>query len=373
MNLRLILYCLALLIFQSCENKLDSSSADLKLIWYPTTDTEKIEEGIIGLQWTYSYLGASLPINQEGIKTEGNILLVDLDQLGFSNEAISILTKLHQKIKISEEYQKTGKIDLARYVSLLIGSSSHYYAIVGQEKHLKELLKKYKLEDEKMLITHSGVSKVYREILFSANENGKSQLFLAKEIDPKTADIEEFETIELMSNGQLKFGIFDADSTLMDGAKKHITNAGKPAKCMWCHESTIQSIFKKQLTKLGFMIPTDVKKYLDNFKTKHCSLQEKLASKSHLKFQNRLDHTKAELLYISFMEPSAKRLSAEWGITEQKVRKMLQKEKTHFHFEFHFLGELYDRSAVEKFAPFKSISVSPSIREFTKEDVNYLK
>ena len=79
-----------------------------------------------------------------------------------------------------------------------------------------------------------------------------------------------------------------------------------------------------------------------------------------------------ELEYISFMEPSALRLSNEWNMPEKKVKKMLEQLSIHQHNEFTFLGNLYHRKDVISFAPYKSIAVSDSVRETSSTEVNYI-
>ena len=79
-----------------------------------------------------------------------------------------------------------------------------------------------------------------------------------------------------------------------------------------------------------------------------------------------------ELLYISYMEPSARRLALEWNMTESEVLNLLAGLPMHEHEEFTFLGMLYDREDVESYAPYTALPVSSSVREVVGIEVNHL-
>ena len=89
-------------------------------------------------------------------------------------------------------------------------------------------------------------------------------------------------------------------------------------------------------------------------------------------YEQDTEHTQMELLYISFMEPSAERLSYEWNISIIKVEEILEGMPTHEHEEFAFLGTLYDRNMIDDLAPYKSLQVSGSVREESTIEVNHL-
>jgi hypothetical protein len=72
------------------------------------------------------------------------------------------------------------------------------------------------------------------------------------------------------------------------------------------------------------------------------------------------------------MEPSAKRLSIEWGMSVAEVESLLSEIPTHTHEEFVYLGELYHRSAIESYAPFSGLQVSSHVREKSEIEVNYI-
>ena len=58
-----------------------------------------------------------------------------------------------------------------------------------------------------------------------------------------------------MPNGQLRIALYDKNGNLKEAADSNITHAGKPAKCLWCHESGIQPLFREQIHVKGYMNP----------------------------------------------------------------------------------------------------------------------
>jgi hypothetical protein len=368
-----ILYIILLSFFISCTSNSYSdlviTESTINLEWNKAYNDDTIGKSLIGLKWAFSYIGASLPNSDEGFIVSNETIVIDLKKLGFSGNAQNKLSILHSKIIDSDEYQQTNAIDLGRYISLLIGSSEFYYETIGVPKTLSQILNKYTLLPQKGYVNNSGVSLEHRIIQFS-EQDGLNQLFFCKEIDPITQEIYEYETIELLSNGQLRYGIFDANGNRKPNADSAHSNAGKPAKCAWCHESNIQQMFSIQNNFTGYLTYTDFQNTLINYRESNRTL--KLALVDGVDFSQTQQHTLTELLYISFMEPSAERLSIEWNMTVSEVQNLLTSYQTHIYPEFPFLGNLYDRNQIENVAPFKGLQVSTSIREESLIEVNHL-
>jgi hypothetical protein len=363
-------------IFLSCENNstsdlidIPATTATLNLKWNKAYPDDNIDKSLIGLKWALSYVGAKLPRALNGISTSETSITIFIDRLGFSPTAAEQLSKLHSKIKASEEYRINNNIDLGRYVSLLIGASEHYYEITGTPKRLENILNNYTLKPEKGYVNNSNVSFEHRIIQFS-DQNGFNQVFLSEEIDPITKEIFEYETIELLPNGQLRFGIFDKNGDRISSAEPSHSAAGKPAKCMWCHESTINQMFTPQLDFTGYLTATNFQNILIGFRESNRA--QKLALTDGVDFSQTQQHTLTELLYISFMEPSPERLSIEWNLPLAEVQTKLSGFSTHIYKEFPFLGELYYRTDIENLSPFAGLSVSTSVRESSLVEVNHL-
>ncbi|AWI25363.1 hypothetical protein [Flavobacterium pallidum] len=339
----------------------------VKLEWHKSYADDTMDKAVVGLRWALSYVGAK-SLGPSEITVSGNTASINAYKLGLNENAVNALKILHQAIRESGEYKRNKSIDMGRYVSLILGSPQHYYALTGVPEKLDDLLAGYTLLEDKGYVNHSAVSLKHRIIRFSGQDKMR-QVFLSAETDPATGRIEEYETLEIMDNAQLRFGIFDADGNRMDHADPSVTNAGKPAKCMWCHESTISPMFKPQDEVHSYLSYNALQ---DKLKAYNQSLTEQKAllkeGVDYLKLQ---DHTFTELLYITFMEPSAERLSAEWGMPLAEVQQRLSGLSTHVCEEFPYLGPLYQRKEVEKLAPYQGLEVSGSVREMSSE-VNYI-
>jgi len=370
------LHLLGLLILFSLGNnntivyEMRPAAPLLQLKWNKAYTDDSIDKSVIGLKWALSYIGAELPTNQICISYENNIISIDIDKLGLNPNTKEKLLLLHTKIQASNEYQLNHNVDLGRYIALLIGASEHYYEFIETPKTLSELLSNYKLLPQKGYVQSSTVSLQHRIIEFS-EQNGFHQVFVSKEIDPITGEINEYETIELLANGQLRFGIYDTNGNRKNFAGSSHTNAGKPAKCMWCHESVINQMFLPQKDNPGYLPYADFQNTLINYRETNKKM--KLGLTNGVDFSQTQQHTLTELAYISFMEPSAERLSLEWNLPLEKVQKILSEIPTHVYDEFPFLGNLYHREQIEMLAPFHGLPVSSSVREESKIEVNHLK
>mgnify|MGYP001024997073 FL=1 len=362
-----------LILLTSCTNSTYNDIVEqdfsLTLKWNKSYEEDTISNAIIGLQWCLSYLGASLPITENGIKNQNPFIILKINKLGFNVDALEKLKRLNTVIKATEEYQITSAIDLGRYVSLLIGSSEHYYEITGVPFLLSDLSTSYELKNLGGYVNNSSVSYENRIIRFS-EQDGFNQLFLCSEISPESEEILEYETLDLMQNGQVRFGIYNKDGFRISNSDPQHSNAGKPAKCIWCHESEIQPLFNIQDNYDGFIPYLDFKDLLIDFKVTHRNLQNSLVD--GVDFQESLQHIQTELLYISFMEPSAMRLSIEWNININEIENLLDGIPTHNYDEFPFLGDLYFREEIDQYAPFSGLPVSSSVREKSNREVNYL-
>ena len=339
----------------------------ITLQWYSGFADETMEDALLGLKWALASIGCST-LNSSSISVHsGQIIEIQTDKLGLNLKAEKNLLFLHAQLKNSEEYLLKSSIDIGRYITLLIGASEHYYRLVGMPDHLNELKAVYELGEAQGYVNASGVSSKDRIISFS-DQTGFKQLFIAEEVHPETGEVLEFETLDLMPNGQVRFGIFDSGGNRINAADPVTSSAGKPGKCMWCHESKIQPLFEYQLDYEGYLTGLQLADTLSYFRSYHTTNQ--LALMNGIDYGDSQAHQLTELLYISFMEPSAARLANEWGMTELQVNERLSTLTTHLHEEFPFLGDLYDRNEVELYAPYSSVAVSTHVREKSEQEVN---
>jgi hypothetical protein len=342
----------------------------LTVKWNQSYPTETKENVLLGLNWALANLGAKNVIESaNGFSERTHKLVLEINLLGFNETAVNELQKLHSAIKSSEEYQHNQVIDVGRYVTLLIGASAHYNRITQVPIHLRDIISNYNLHQEAGFIDNSGISSNHRTLQFSKQKE-LNQVFVSTEIDANSGQILEFETIEIMGNGHLRFGIFDQDSNRIDASNSSFSTAGKPAKCMWCHESKILPIFNTQNNHSGYLSYLQLKDSLLNFQNNLEFWQFNLPN--GIDFSQKQDHAQMELLYISFMLPSAQNLSTEWGISETEVIDLLKSLPQFVTPEFLFLGKRYAREDVQNYAPFESLKVSSSVREKSDLEVNYI-
>ncbi len=365
---------LVFLFFNSCKNKDSNVAKDninneqytLVLRWnkaYPDDTKLKAE---IGLNWLLIFLGAEMPKGsfKEAIVWNNNLLKVNFQKLGFHQQGLLALSKLIYQFKQSEEYKLKGAIDLGRFVTLCLNSSNHYYAITGIASSINEFKQNKVFDPKQFAATKSTVSAHDRIIDLPDSNilNYKNWSYVSNECEGKISEgksrTTSFEVMELMANGQFRFAIYDTIGRLLTAAKGA---AGKPAKCLWCHETTIQTLFDVQIDEPNYYDAATFK-YIVNRNINLLSTYRNTLQ-TDIDFGKWRDHTYVELLYISFMEPSADRLAQEWGLSVKEVNERLKDIPTHSHDEFAYLGTLYFRDEVEPFSPYKTIKPPSSARE----------
>jgi hypothetical protein len=342
----------------------------IKLKWhkaYPSENWTIVREG---LRWTLSYVGATLPkgsFDQTVPFKDSTIITLNLSKVGFSESALVVLDNIVERIKRTEEYQETGFIDLSRFVVLLIGVSENYYAITGVAPTLEEFIRNHQLENPLLFgVTKSAVGNHHRQIEFRGDTSDvMNYAFIAVEsngsLDSGTFRAEAFEVFDIMPNGQLRFAVYDAQGKLIEGSPKKLGEAGKPAKCMWCHEIQIATLFVPNVAVAGMLTNEDFTFWRSAFQRNLDKYRAQL--QDDLDYNKTQDHTLMELLYISFMEPSAIRLGNEWNISPEEAQEKMGSAPDHEYHEFPHLGKLYYRYYADSVANKKSPVVPTSVRE----------
>lgn len=341
---------------------LDSSPLDIRLkVHYHPTLLPDQQAVTIGIQWVLSYLGAALTPQQWQAATqwEGKqFLKIDLAKVGFSTEAEQALQSIVQTIHSNPAYQKKNSIDIGRFVMLTFGSSYHYYQITGIATDYSQFINLHPLNPIPLVTLQpqqSSVTPDTRTIFIADNFRSLSQIaFVAQEGQGSQLTSEVF---DYMPNGQPRFAIYDALGQLKSSANSFTNIAGKPAKCMWCHESGIQPNFATQTT------PT-----LDTFNFTINQKQHFLDSirqdlNTVVDFDQKQAHQLAELLYITFMQPTLERLMAETGQDSSTLTNLLQFSPTYTSTEHPTLGTSYDRIDVDALLLPTTLPIPESARE----------
>jgi hypothetical protein len=352
----------------------------IKLRWiesYPGQSRSKVNTGLF---WALSFLGAKLPADAAIIAWDGTIVTVDLDAAEVAEASRPAWKKLLHVLKSSDEYHKMGGTDIGRFVLLSLCSSYQYYALTGVSPNYAEFRAKHAFAPRQVAIVESAVAHGNRLIEVGQGEGINSVAFVAFEgagsLQAHTFQKADIETLDLMENGQLRFGLYDLEGHLKAATTPALTAAGKPSKCLWCHEINLQPPFRNVTDLQGYYSTKEFKELVGSATKVVAGYRSTLASK--VDFTRLQDHANAEALYLSFAEPTATRLAAEWNMPLERVKQLLASRnlKTHPHSERiadAILGDdLYDRIEVDSLAPYATIRGPSDMREASGYEPNLL-
>lgn len=352
----------------------------IKLRWiksYPSQSRSQVETGLF---WALSFLGAKLPADTVVISWDGTTVTVDLDAAGVAQTSKPAWRKLLHVLKSGDEYRMMGGIDIGRFVFLSLCSSYQYYALTGVSPNYAEFRARHEFSARQVGIVESGVAHGNRLIEVAQGEGINSVAFVAFEgtgsLQAHSFQKADVETLDLMENGQLRFGLYDLEGHLKATTTPVLTAAGKPSKCLWCHEINLQPPFKNVTDLEGYYSTKEFKELVANATRTIAGYRKRLASK--VDFTRLQDHSNAEDLYLSFAEPTASRLAAEWNMPVERVEQLLagRNLKTHPHSERiddDVLGDnLYDRNDVDPLAPYATIRGPSDMREASSYEPNLL-
>ncbi len=352
----------------------------IKLRWIESYPGQSKSQVNTGLFWALSFLGAKLPADAAVISWDGTMVSLDLDAAGIAETAKPAWKKLLQVLESSDEYRMMGGIDIGRFVFLSLCSSYQYYALTGVSPSYAQFRARHEFAPRQVAIVESAVAHGNRLIEVGKGEGINSVAFVAFEGAGSLQDHSfrkaDIETLDLMENGQLRFGLYDLEGHLKDSTTPALTAAGKPSKCLWCHEINLQPPFRNVTDLEGYYSTKEFKDLVAGAARVIASYRKTLASK--VDFKGLQDHSNAEDLYLSFAEPTADRLAAEWNIPLDRVKQLLASRnlKTHPHSERiddDVLGDnLYDRNDVDPLAPYATIRGPSDMREASGYEPNLL-
>lgn len=352
----------------------------IKLRWiksYPAQSRSNVD---MGMYWALSFLGAKLPADAEVLSWDGTMVTLDLDAAGVAQDSRASWKKLLQVLKSSDEYRLMGGVDIGRFVFLSLCSSYQYYALTGASSSYAEFRGRHTFGPRQVAIVESAVAGGNRLIEVGRADDWKSVAFVAfegtgslKDHSFQKADIE---TLDFMENGQLRFGLYDLEGHLKAATTPALTAAGKPSKCLWCHEMNLQPPFRNVTDLAGFSSTNEFRDLVASATRVVARYRKTLVSK--VDFNGLQDHSHAEALYMSFAEPTAGRLASEWNIPLDRVKQLLSSRKleTHSHSEAiddDILGdELYNRSDVDSLAPYAAVRGPSDMREASSYEPSLL-
>lgn len=352
----------------------------IKLRWIKSYPSQARSQVDTGLFWALSFLGAKLPADAAIISWDGTAVTLDLDAAGVMETSKPAWKKLLDVLKSSDEYRMMGGIDIGRFVFLSLCSSYQYYALTGVSPNYAEFRAKHAFAPRQVAIVESAVAHGNRLIEVGQGEGINSVAFVAFEgagsLQAHSFEKADIETLDFMENGQLRFGLYDLEGHLKATTTPALTAAGKPSKCLWCHEINLQPPFRNVTDLEGFYSTKQFKELVASSTQVVARYRKTLASK--VDFTRLQDHSNAEDLYLSFAEPTASRLAAEWNMPLERVTQLLagRNLKTHPHSERiddGVLGDdLYDRNEVDSLAPYATIHGPSDMREASSYEPNLL-
>ncbi len=340
----------------------------IQLRWVKAYEGESRDQVMTGLQWSLSFLGAHVPSANWPAAVQfidDHRFVLHLEEVGFSASSLAAMAEILARLKESEEYQKLEAIDLARFLVLSLHSSWHYYAITDAPGSLTDYLTQKTVERiDSFPILTSSIAQKNRMIRFQVADELAQTFFIAEETEDvqlPSYPIDHYEVLDILPNGQLRFLLYDEQGNLAPAAPIATTLAGKPSKCLWCHEDKVQPLFQPTADIPNFMTSAGFSAQVDTINQRLTTYRDVLPTA--ITFSDKQAHTQSELLYISFMEPSLARIAAEWDMAEEEVQNVLKSFPTHTYDEFPFLGALYFRQWVDSLAPYRSERVPDSVRE----------
>jgi hypothetical protein len=353
----------------------------IKLRWIKSYPNQSRSQVNTGLFWALSFLGAKLPADAAVISWDGTTVTVDLEAAGVPQASQAAWKQLLEVLKSSEESRLMGGIDIGRFVFLSLCGSHQYYALTGVAATYAEFRARHQFAPKQVAIVESAIARGNRLIEVGKGEGIESVAFVAFEgagsLRDHTFQKADIETLDVMENGQLRFGLYDLQGRLEEATTPALTAAGKPSKCLWCHEVNVQPPFTNVTDLEGYYSTREFNGLVANAMQVIAGYRKTLVSK--VDFTRRLqDHWNAEALYFSFAEPTASRLADEWNIPIDKVKQLLASHnlKTHPHSErldAEILGgNLYDRRDVDSLAPYAVIRGPSDMQELSSYEPNLL-
>jgi hypothetical protein len=343
----------------------------IKLRWiasYPGQSRSKVNTGLF---WALSFLGAKLPADATIISWDGTVVTLDMEAAGVAEATKPAWRKLLQVLRSSDEYRVMGALDMGRFVFLSLCSSYQYYALTGVTPTYAQFRARHEFAPRQVAIVESAVAHGNRLIEVGQGAGIDSVAFVAFEgagtLRDHSFQKADIETLDIMENGQLRFGLYDLDGHLKGSATPLLTAAGKPSKCLWCHEINLQPPFSNVTDLEGYYSTRQFRELVA--RGMQVVAEHRRTLRSKVDFSGRQDHSNAEDLYLSFAEPDAQRLAAEWKLPIERVKQLLMSRNLRPHphsasIDDAVLGdELYDRKDVDAIAPYATIRGPTDMRE----------
>jgi len=316
-----------------------------------------------GFYWALSYLGATVPAHEiEQVIEQGKAGQVVLhpERLGLGEKGQQAFVIICDSILQSRSYRALGEIPMGAFIAIFIGSASHYYAVTEAPRTLEEFIRLHDTPLRTYEIRRSQITGESRMIAMNKQKGIKSFWAITRSSDSKT---NASEAIDMMANGQLRFMVYDESGQLVSAPREPMNQAGKPAKCMWCHEGRLQKEHEARRPNRW------LRKFVNRKNSELDKFRHTLST--HYYFEPHPAHTYMEKMYINYMEPTLLQLSKEWQMSVSELEIILRATKRHLHVEFSFGDSLFHRKDLTPLAPY-SYRIPRDVREHDSRDRSYL-
>ncbi|GAB4384372.1 MAG: hypothetical protein Kow0075_16400 [Salibacteraceae bacterium] len=369
-----VLACAAFFLSGCRHHPVDSDPGfSERFVWFKSHPDETRQDVEKGVLWSMSFLGAETPQPDVFTWYSDTSFVLDLKRLGFGPNAELALKRILYELKQSEFYALHSGIDLGRFISLCLLSSHHYYAITGVPATLEEFIEDASWSEPATAVTRSTVSKETRIVKLPEYRISNKSVFVASVEhinEDGTRTPLETEVFDIMPNGQLRFGVYNSSGQRVPYSDPEHSQAGKPSKCLWCHETVVNRSFIAFEPIPGYL----TRQQFNDSVLAHQSRIDRWRMTLHsaIDYDDKQAHTLAELLYLGFMEPDLNRVSLEWAMNALEVQARLKDLSPKDSEEFAFLKNRYHRSEVDARGPYSVVRVSAEAREFSNFEPNLL-
>ncbi|MDP2309986.1 MAG: hypothetical protein Q8P18_28465 [Pseudomonadota bacterium] len=310
-------------------------------------------EARAGLWWALSNLGATPPADERALLDveEGGEEVrfsLDLGAAGFPEARLPAVEAALVPIRAAAA---EGPVDLGRFLMATLYEPGRYYAITGacptveawrdarqaSAPGLYAVTVSLLVPDERLVELNPA--------LLADPARGLDALgWLASEGEGSLVDstftAHEFETVDVMPNGQQRFAVYDAGGALR--AAGATGPAGQPGKCMWCHELSVQEGTAENPSAEGYYT---YEAFVADVAAAEARMEQVRSGTPSAILWAYETHEWAEQLTLAFLEPSPARVAQEWGLPVEAV--LALDLPTHTNAEFPGWGALYDRADVD--------------------------